>query len=59
VLAGTLAVAAATRVNAAARAAPVATTIAGRVRGAEVDGIKVFKGIRYGADTSSRRFQPA
>lgn len=59
VLAGTLAVAAAPRVNAAGRAAPVATTTAGRVRGAEVDGVKIFKGVRYGADTASRRFQPA
>jgi para-nitrobenzyl esterase len=30
-----------------------------QVRGALVGGIKVFKGVRYGADTSSRRFQPA
>lgn len=59
VLAGTLAVAAATRVNAAGLAAPEATTTAGRVRGAQVEGIKVFKGVRYGADTASRRFQPA
>ncbi|WP_297508613.1 carboxylesterase/lipase family protein [uncultured Caulobacter sp.] len=59
VLAGTAALAASPRVNAAGRAAPVASTLAGRVRGAELDGIKVFKGVRYGADTSSRRFQPA
>jgi para-nitrobenzyl esterase len=29
------------------------------VRGAEVEGIKVFKGVRYGADTAPRRFRPA
>lgn len=51
--------AAAPRVNAIGRSAPVATTTAGRVRGAEIDGIKVFKGVRYGADTAPRRFQPA
>ncbi|WP_165187237.1 carboxylesterase/lipase family protein [Caulobacter soli] len=39
--------------------APIATTVYGKVRGAEVDGIKVFKGVRYGADTAPRRFQPA
>ncbi|MCR5879761.1 carboxylesterase/lipase family protein [Phenylobacterium sp. J367] len=44
----------------AARAAdhPVARTTAGRVRGYTDGGIKVFKGIRYGADTAPRRFQP-
>lgn len=40
-------------------AAPIATTKHGRVRGAVDQGIKVFKGVRYGADTSTRRFQPA
>jgi para-nitrobenzyl esterase len=38
---------------------PIATTQYGKVRGAEVDGIKVFKGVRYGADTAPRRFMPA
>lgn len=38
---------------------PVATTKHGRVRGYVDQGIKVFKGVRYGADTSVRRFQPA
>jgi len=42
----------------AAPQAPVATTRYGRVRGAEVDEIKVFKGVRYGADTGPRRFLP-
>jgi para-nitrobenzyl esterase len=38
--------------------APVATTAAGRLRGF-VDGrTLVFKGVRYGADTAGRRFQP-
>jgi para-nitrobenzyl esterase len=40
-------------------AAPVATTRHGRVRGYVDREIKVFKGVRYGADTSARRFQPA
>lgn len=37
---------------------PVATTTAGKVRGEQVDGIKVFKGVRYGASTAGRRFMP-
>ncbi|CAN5328876.1 carboxylesterase/lipase family protein [soil metagenome] len=40
-------------------ATPVAMTKYGRVRGSVDQGIKVFKGVRYGADTSTRRFQPA
>jgi para-nitrobenzyl esterase len=36
---------------AAQAAAPVATTKAGRIRGAEREGIKIFKGVPYGADT--------
>jgi para-nitrobenzyl esterase len=38
--------------------APVAQTRAGQVRGALVDGINVFKGVRYGATTEGRRFMP-
>ncbi len=37
---------------------PIATTRAGRVRGYTDNGINVFKGIRYGADTTGRRFMP-
>lgn len=37
---------------------PVLTTAAGKVRGVAIDGIHVFKGVRYGADTSARRFRP-
>jgi para-nitrobenzyl esterase len=37
---------------------PVTTTKHGQVRGYIDDGINVFKGIRYGADTSKRRFMP-
>ena len=40
-------------------ASPVASTKTGRVRGYVDDGINVFKGIPYGADTSRRRFMPA
>lgn len=39
--------------------APIATTQAGKVRGAVDDGILTFKCVRYGADTSTTRFQPA
>jgi para-nitrobenzyl esterase len=37
---------------------PVATTRQGKVRGYIDNGIKVFKGVRYGADTTKRRFMP-
>jgi len=37
---------------------PTANTKAGRVRGYTDNGINVFKGIRYGADTTGRRFMP-
>ena len=36
----------------------VAETRAGRVRGTMEHGVHVFKGVRYGADTAMRRFQP-
>jgi len=36
---------------------PVALTTAGRIRGFLDNGICVFKGVPYGADTSARRFQ--
>ncbi|MGP7794707.1 carboxylesterase/lipase family protein [Sphingomonas sp. CLY1604] len=38
---------------------PVATTRHGRVRGLREDGVLVFRGIRYGADTAPRRFRRA
>ena len=45
--------------TAASRAdSPVAATNAGRVRGYLDNGIAVFKGLRYGADTAGRRFLP-
>lgn len=37
---------------------PVAATRSGQVRGYVDNGINVFKGIRYGADTSKHRFMP-
>ncbi|WP_332771089.1 carboxylesterase/lipase family protein [Phenylobacterium sp.] len=43
---------------AAAAKSPIATTKAGKVRGAVQDGISIFKGVRYGADTGPRRFMP-
>ena len=39
-------------------AAPIARTRYGQVRGYLDQGIKVFKGVRYGADTARRRFMP-
>lgn len=36
----------------------VAATRSGRIRGRVEDGIHVFKGIRYGADTQAHRFMP-
>ncbi len=38
---------------------PIATTTYGRVRGLREDGVLVFRGIRYGADTAPRRFRRA
>lgn len=37
---------------------PVASTTYGQIRGYTDEGINVFKGIRYGSDTSTRRFMP-
>ena len=37
---------------------PIALSRHGPVRGALEDGVAVFRGIRYGADTASTRFQP-
>lgn len=38
---------------------PIVSTNLGSIRGYSDGDIKVFKGIRYGADTASRRFRPA
>lgn len=43
---------------AAADPNPVVTTQYGKVKGYLEDGIAVFKGVRYGADTATTRFQP-
>ena len=37
---------------------PVASSTYGQIRGYTDDGISVFKGVRYGADTSKKRFMP-
>jgi para-nitrobenzyl esterase len=37
---------------------PLIETAQGKWRGRVIDGIHIFKGIRYGADTSTRRFLP-
>jgi para-nitrobenzyl esterase len=37
----------------------IATTRSGKIRGRIEQGVHVFKGIPYGADTSTRRFRPA
>jgi para-nitrobenzyl esterase len=42
-----------------AQSAPIASIRSGRIRGFSDQGILVFEGIPYGADTSSTRFAPA
>src|SRR5262245_24872895 len=37
---------------------PVVETTTGKIRGLLDGGIHVFKGVRYGADTTTRRFLP-
>jgi para-nitrobenzyl esterase len=44
--------------RAAAGASPAAITKSGPVRGYLDDNVSIFKGVRYGADTSTRRFMP-
>ena len=46
------------RVSAASLEHVTLTTSAGKVRGLTIDGTHTFKGVRYGADTSARRFRP-
>ena len=45
--------------GAAAAGDPIARTPYGRVRGVRMDDVLAFRGVRYGADTSARRFQRA
>ena len=57
---GVLAGLAATPVlTAAASGDPIATTTYGRVRGLREGGVLAFRGVRYGGDTSTRRFRRA
>ncbi|MBO9710815.1 MAG: carboxylesterase/lipase family protein [Caulobacter sp.] len=44
--------------QAATKAGPVVATTLGKVRGASGDGVHVFRGLRYGADTGPLRFMP-
>ncbi len=45
-------------VAASGSADPVATTTSGKIQGYRDSGINIFKGVPYGGDTASRRFQP-
>lgn len=55
--AATAAVTALAGTSQAQASGPVGTTTAGKVRGAVENGINLFKGVRYGADTAATRFQ--
>jgi para-nitrobenzyl esterase len=57
-LAAIAGLAACTRATEALAGDPVAETKYGKVKGRIEDGVKVFKGVRYGADTSTYRFGP-
>ena len=57
--AGAASLAAAAPLAAASSSDPLATTRSGRIRGQTLSGVHSFKGIPYGADTRSRRFQTA
>lgn len=46
------------KAHAADTSAPVVRTVHGPVRGLRSGGVAVFRGVRYGADTGPRRFQP-
>ena len=48
----------ATGLHSAGPRTQVAATRAGRVRGETSNGVHVFRGLRYGADTAPRRFMP-
>jgi para-nitrobenzyl esterase len=59
VVAGLAALPVAAPAMASGRKDPVAATRYGRVRGSAEGGVLVFRGVRYGADTATRRFQRA
>ena len=58
-LAGAAAATAFSRVRLFGAASPVVETTCGKIRGAQIDGVNIFKGVSYGASTAGKmRFMP-